>query len=279
MQAAALSTPALSLKAKPRVDNKVMQAWQAATTLPLSRAEAICLDGFGPQMKRKIEVSGPNTFHVSLEWPADIAIETDGPKKATSDFCLNFNTRVLQDGNIYVPTPMRGAAIGPRFMAARLRLGRALRFARMDFQIAGDLGAYVWSRGHVTPNAATRGWLSGNLQNRLGALEPVISAKQYKEIDEATRLKRPDDLYRIANMRDVLGREGRNAFLGAMQGFDNYFNLDATELIKPDLTIGKFMLARQSFIASVPLDCPVYTETFIELLHPRRKLQSRPSMS
>lgn len=279
MQAVALSTPALSIKAKPSIASNVMQAWQAATTLPLARAEAICLDGFGPQMKRKIEITAPNTFHVSLEWPADVAIESNGPKKATSDFCLNFNTRVLQDGNIYVPAPMRGAAIGPRFMASRLRLGRALRFARMDFQIAGDLGAYVWSRALITPNADTRGWLSGNLQNRLSALEPVISQQQYNVLADATRLKRPDDLYRIANMRDVLGKDGRNVFLAAMEGFDSYFNLDAAELLKPDLTIGKFMLARQSFIASVPLDCPVYTETFIELLHPRKPLHSRPLMS
>lgn len=236
---------------RPKLHPRVIDAWRAVTPMRLRELENHCTDGFGSALERRMDLtSAPAVFHINLAWRQ--AAGSAAPV-ATSDFYLDFANGTVRDGNIFVPPAMRGHNIGPRFMMMRVGLGRALGFARMDFTVAGDLGAHVWSRAAIMPTPETHAMLRSSLEDRMTGLETLIHPRRHDELAQACLLERPDDLQRISQMREVMGNEGVGLFLHKMEPTDIYFRLDSTELVRPDLSLAKFMLARQAFIASLPI--------------------------
>lgn len=175
---------------------------------------------FSPEVAHRI-------LTCDLEGPIEIKVNFDCKKGIRNRLSLthasyhdtrkfDFRKRTVVPGFIHVEPELRGRGIGRKVMRNEVELFRSSgKIDMMTIKAGAEAGAYTWSRFGFLPSHQSysqRFNLESHIRRRYGALRPLLTSGEEADLVQLIGLKKPEDIWALADCRIDLGTRLRNLY-------------------------------------------------------------------
>lgn len=125
-------------------------------------------------------------------------IDTAGPVEIELR-SFNMNTMTAAPGDIKVID--QGQGVGRKILRNELEFFAACGIQKFQIYASSEAGGYVWARFGFLPSNPKTGELKEDLEWRFGLIEPLLNPDEAKQLKKLIELKKPQDLWQLADMR------------------------------------------------------------------------------